>query len=89
MLVWIDLILLFLLVSLVFGTAASVLARTRDPNPRGWFWVGFFGWPIAIIVLLVLPKVSRNQCCPRCGYRVTGNVSGVCPECGEFMLRTE
>ena len=21
--------------------------------------------------------------CPRCGYNLTGNVSGICPECGE------
>jgi hypothetical protein len=21
--------------------------------------------------------------CPQCGYDLTGNVSGVCPECGE------
>lgn len=22
-------------------------------------------------------------CCPACGYNLTGNVSGVCPECGK------
>ena len=75
MLLWIELILLFLLVSLVFGTAASVLARTRDQNSRGWFWTGFFGWPLAIIVLLLLPKVSRNTCCPRCGHNLTVSVA--------------
>jgi hypothetical protein len=24
----------------------------------------------------------RKGCCPRCGYTLAGNVSGVCPECG-------
>ncbi|MGQ9648765.1 MAG: hypothetical protein ACUVXJ_01495 [Phycisphaerae bacterium] len=23
------------------------------------------------------------HCCQKCGYNLTGNVSGVCPECGE------
>lgn len=27
-------------------------------------------------------RLSRGLC-PRCGYNLTGNVSGVCPECGE------
>jgi hypothetical protein len=26
---------------------------------------------------------SASGCCIRCGYNLTGNVSGVCPECGE------
>jgi hypothetical protein len=49
-------------------------------------------WPI-ILVLLIFPAVwlmgyrrslirlSRG-CCRGCGYDLTGNTSGVCPECG-------
>ena len=83
MLLWIDVIPLFVAVSLAFGTAASLTARMRDQNPLGWFWVGFLGWPLGIIVLLLLPKGSGDRCCHRCGCNLTGNVSGVCPECGE------
>jgi hypothetical protein len=25
---------------------------------------------------------ARTGCCLTCGYRLTGNVSGICPECG-------
>ncbi len=28
------------------------------------------------------PKYPPSHC-PKCGYDLTGNVSGVCPECGE------
>jgi hypothetical protein len=49
-------------------------------------------WLIAS-ALLFLPVVrtligfrswrrSRKGCCPFCGYNLTGNTSGACPECG-------
>ena len=29
----------------------------------------------------------HSGCCSRCGYNLTGNTSGVCPECGTAILR--
>ena len=29
----------------------------------------------------------RAGLCPRCAYNLTGNVSGVCPECGAPVVR--
>lgn len=48
---------------------------------------------LPIIALSVLPLLwlcrmrkfrrrQRSNCCTACGYNLTGNVSGVCPECG-------
>ena len=31
-------------------------------------------------------KESRIGCCERCGYNLTGNASGVCPECGTPVI---
>ena len=28
------------------------------------------------------PRRRRLGLCPNCGYNLTGNVSGICPECG-------
>ena len=45
--------------------------------------------PFAIIVLPTAYLFWRDRCripsghCQKCGYDLTGNVSGVCPECGE------
>jgi hypothetical protein len=45
-------------------------------------------WPVSLFgltaVLLGLRRrpPRRNGLCPRCGYDLTGNVSGTCPECG-------
>ena len=42
-------------------------------------------------IVLVTPRVWRwyrrahTGRCPRCGYLLTGNVSGICPECGETI----
>ncbi len=36
----------------------------------------------------VLWRVLRDHgipCCTSCGYDLTGNVSGICPECGEAL----
>ena len=36
-------------------------------------------------LLLAWASQRRPGCCPTCGYDLTGNVSGRCPECGTRM----
>ena len=31
------------------------------------------------------PRRERRGLCRHCGYNLTGNVSGICPECGTPM----
>lgn len=59
-------------------------------------WDVLMIWPVATIILLIalspfLAAVARtlraehrqnNGHCTSCNYNLTGNVSGVCPECG-------
>jgi hypothetical protein len=36
----------------------------------------------------LVPRRRPESCqCPTCGYDLTGNVSGVCPECGRVVVR--
>ena len=42
--------------------------------------VGFFG-------CFVLPDELDSRFCPMCEYDLTGNESGVCPECGQEVQR--
>ncbi|MCA9253262.1 MAG: hypothetical protein R3E58_08470 [Phycisphaerae bacterium] len=41
-------------------------------------------------ILIALQRDDRNQNyvkrCRECGYNLTGNVSGVCPECGSVIV---
>jgi hypothetical protein len=54
----------------------------------------FLPWPLFVAATASLPclRLARHLRaghrlrlgrCPRCGYDLTGNTSGVCPECGE------
>src|SRR5215472_14630033 len=53
-------------------------------------YVVFFPlWPLAIVSLLLASTwaIRRRRggvgiCCENCSYNLTGNTSGVCPECG-------
>jgi hypothetical protein len=65
-------------------------------KPDFWF-VAYPNWSLVLplwipFVLIAIPTAAlwwrdrrriRPGCCRKCGYNLTGNVSGVCPECGE------
>lgn len=56
---------------------------------RLWRWIGVPLWILFLLVALpttYLLWTARRRfpggCCHRCGYDLTGNTSGACPECG-------
>lgn len=74
------------------GVAAG--AASHYGRFRPWSEVSAFCTPLAIFIagllliivpslVLVAPRVSRSGLCKSCGYDLTGNTSGTCPECGE------
>jgi hypothetical protein len=56
-----------------FGTAVGLAA---------WAVLGVFGLWLWEQPAEVRQRRRRTGLCSRCGYDLTGNVSGVCPECG-------
>jgi hypothetical protein len=64
-----------ILVLLIFGIAASVVAKNRGGGAFGWFMLGVLlgpiGWGLAFTV---------GQSCPKCGSRFNKNAY-VCPHC--------
>ena len=68
----------------------------RDASPATWKYIvestghrttplgiplTAFGVPTALLWLLDRPRRAPGAC--RCGYDLTGNTSGRCPECGQ------
>ncbi len=41
----------------------------------------------ALVLRFALPDLPRPGHCSRCGYNLTGNESGTCPECGTEVER--
>lgn len=85
------------LLTLVAATLAVLSGRVliKDGGGVRWVWWGTFTtdnpYTLAAGVLFGLRltlalwsprRVPAPGCCPACGYNLTGNVSGNCPECG-------
>ena len=74
--------------AIVCGLIAGIKGFVASPTEPLFITVG-----VALLVLALLSDVlwrladarERRQlgCCPACGYDLTGNVSGRCPECGK------
>lgn len=79
--------------ALAFVIGSSVRAETGS----GWrgmeiafsiLTIALMGWLCKVAFHWLVPPVptgvdlDRLPICHRCGYGLTGNVSGVCPECG-------
>ena len=87
-----------------FWPRYGFLAETRAAQfaPRNGIWhtvISIPCWAVAApAVLLPVGRLvssmrrrfrRRQRACPSCGYNLTGNVSGVCPECGTAGLCPE
>ena len=78
----IAVIMLMPLINLIFlvmenGAATSMLKKAGLD-------VGFWGVADEIVVRRLSAEV-----CSQCGYNLTGNVSGICPECGTMIRGLE
>jgi hypothetical protein len=64
----------------------TVKMRVTKISAPAWAVAFLFGWyPALAFIRGPLRRWRRPQkgLCPNCGYDLTGNVSGTCPECGE------
>ena len=68
------------------------LLATQNPSRVGILTIAAMGaagaalccyewWTVVRPGRMAIGRCTRGQC-PRCGYDLTGNTSGVCPECG-------
>jgi hypothetical protein len=72
--------------TVTLGLWAGLAMRNVDPARYA-----FTGLIVGGAVGLIVAEMLRGQAkvnypvCAVCGYNLTGNVSGVCPECGRMM----
>lgn len=79
-----------------WGVLSLHLLETRPPSPLHG-WCVSMPFPVAVLLLIAYPIIAfirgplrrrrrrRHGLCAHCGYNLEGNVSGVCPECGEAL----
>jgi hypothetical protein len=65
--------------------------REELASVPAWFLIGLFAvFPLARMAGFRrwrrLYRIARG-CCAQCGYDLTGNISGVCPECGMVIAK--
>jgi hypothetical protein len=62
-------------------------SRFFEDDSPGW-WLFLF-LPLALIAVARVHRsadnAARDPTCPDCGYNLTGNQSGICPECGAVV----
>ncbi len=82
---WITSGLWMLAVSfLVFGTMLGVVFTYGAPGMYIENMLILWPLPVALVTLICIPtrpKRAKANHCP-CGYDLTGNTTGICPECG-------
>lgn len=80
------------LFALMFGVGVLAVALDHTADPTLWVTgplaFGAFAWAALHQVGRIrrLRKKQRRGRCPSCDYDLTGNVSGVCPECGRQVI---
>ncbi len=69
--------------------ACRIIPVTDNPHSSaGLFWITVLNAAIYGVVaagvgwIVRRPRVLADNKCAQCSYDLTGNVSGVCPECG-------
>jgi hypothetical protein len=79
-----------------FFSTNSLLALKKTPNEfigalgvPHWFPMLLFAVPRTMRIRSILKqrRLAMSGHCRRCGYNLTGNVSGVCPECAMSIER--
>jgi hypothetical protein len=89
---WRVIIVMIAIMIVWFGYVPTlyVLRRFFFPNTPTIYLLAYAA-PVFVIILLILLILWRRTKprpaghCQNCGYDLTGNVSGRCPECGKLI----
>jgi hypothetical protein len=72
----------YLIIWLLFGLVAMIVAKSKERSGLGWFLFGCFFGPFSLIVI-ALPSLRKNPIDP---YAPTPKTHVRCPACKELIL---
>ena len=74
---------MYILVAVVFGAVAAIIARVKARNVVGWFLAGLLIGPFALVVVVLPARVKDGRFaeCPACCEVVRADAT-VCRHCG-------
>lgn len=75
--------MMFIVVAIVFGVIAALVATEKGRSPIGWFFTGFLVGPFSLAVIALPRKLraGRYSECPAC-FEVVREDASVCRYCG-------
>ncbi len=75
--------MMFLIVGVMFGVMAALVAGEKGRNPLLWFLTGFLIGPFSLIVAVLRPRAvaGRFAECPAC-LEIVRDQARVCRFCG-------
>lgn len=78
---------MYILVTIIFGVVAALVARSRGRSAVGWFLSGLFLGPFGLVVVALPPKPKEGEFvrCPAC-YEVIRAEATLCRYCGSRMV---
>ena len=74
---------MYIVVAIVFGVVASIVARSKGRSNLGWFVAGLIIGPFALIVAVLPPRPREGRLveCPAC-LEIIQQDARVCRFCG-------
>lgn len=83
---WAYLLVVWFASSWVQDVCSRAGPRFAPTSVPVWFWGLWGATSVALVAALLAPRrrIRDGHCC-KCGYDLTGNVSGMCPECGSAI----
>ena len=80
----------YLILAIICAIICSIVAKDRNRDSVGWFFLGLSFSVIALVALLVIPKINPESMtsCPICRAGVSRHAN-TCPKCGHPLNRQE
>ena len=78
--------MLYIVVAVIFGVVAGMVAQAKGRSPFGWFLVGFLIGPFSLVVLALPPRPREGAFseCPAC-FEVVKSQAVICRHCGTSL----